>query len=298
MVPKAIKAQDSLETVVAKEGDGIISVLRQNGMEVNKYYADFYELNKENIWNGSKLKLGKTYFLPYAPDSFKRMGRMVQLTESGEIPLFKDQMATLRKKDSSLKNTVYYLLTDSFGAPDSTRSSRNFENENEVVMKMAGQLLQRGSKVFAFENSIDNSIPLPEYVEAVNRRYLKNSGAYQRLIVLRINESEPSSETIVSIYHHEKRKDGKEMAKSLANIFKKHEVLQKSKEAQTSEFANEANLYLAKNVLPITTFIEIGSPKIVEDVEPEKYTDKKDLAELITTGIMLDYSNLELEDDN
>lgn len=298
IAPNALVAQDSLETVIAKEGDGIISILRQNGMEVNKYYSDFYELNKENIWNGSKLKLGKTYVLPNAPDSFKNMGRMVQLTESGEIPLFNDQMAALRKKDTTLKNTVYYLLTDSYDVNDSTQLIRNLQDESDVVMSMAGQLLQRGAKVYAFENNFDESIPLSEYVEAINKRCLKNSGTYQRLIVLRINESEPSSETIVSIYDHEKSKDGKNMAKNLVNIFKKNDVRQKSKVAQTNDFTNEASVYLARNVLPITTFIEIGSPKIDEDKAAKENTNKKDFANLITTGILMDYSKLEFGDDN
>ncbi len=48
-----VLAQDSLQTVVAKNGDGIFSMLRNEGINIVKYYAEFIELNQDNIKNGA-----------------------------------------------------------------------------------------------------------------------------------------------------------------------------------------------------------------------------------------------------
>ena len=60
-------------TVTAEKGDGIFSLLRKQGLNPSKYYAQFIELNQSTIKNGSELVLGQEYLVPDAPDSFKKM---------------------------------------------------------------------------------------------------------------------------------------------------------------------------------------------------------------------------------
>jgi len=59
-------AQDSLRTVIAKQGDGIYSILRNNGLDPTKYYHKFIEINKENLKGGTNLLKGKGYLIPVA----------------------------------------------------------------------------------------------------------------------------------------------------------------------------------------------------------------------------------------
>mgnify|MGYP000150321897 CR=1 FL=1 len=47
-----------------------------------KYYAEFVELNKRNLINGSELHLGREYIIPYAEDSFKKTAIQVQTNKS------------------------------------------------------------------------------------------------------------------------------------------------------------------------------------------------------------------------
>ncbi|UWX54582.1 hypothetical protein NYZ99_17135 [Maribacter litopenaei] len=59
--------QTSPNTIVAKTGDGIFSVLRKSGIHPIKYYEQFLVLNGDNIKNGSELIVGKEYMLPRCP---------------------------------------------------------------------------------------------------------------------------------------------------------------------------------------------------------------------------------------
>ena len=116
--------QDSLQTVVAKNGDGIFSMLRNEGIDIVKYYAKFVELNAAKIENGSHLAIGVEYQIPNAPDSFKNMGRNVQWPDGVETAIFEGKLASLKKRDSSLKNTVYYLVSTVPNREDDHKNGR------------------------------------------------------------------------------------------------------------------------------------------------------------------------------
>ncbi|NNK76128.1 MAG: hypothetical protein HKP42_08690, partial [Maribacter sp.] len=115
-------AQDSLQTVIAKNGDGIFSILRNEGIDVVKYYAEFLDLNENKIIKGSQLTVGEVYLIPDAPDSFKRRGIRIEMPDAKEIPIFKEELASLKIKDSTLNNTVFYVLTNTgSSAEEATR---------------------------------------------------------------------------------------------------------------------------------------------------------------------------------
>lgn len=60
-----LNAQDSLRTVIAKQGDGIYSILRNNGLDPTKYYHEFIEINKDNLKGDTNLLKGKSYLIPF-----------------------------------------------------------------------------------------------------------------------------------------------------------------------------------------------------------------------------------------
>jgi N-acetylmuramoyl-L-alanine amidase len=59
-------AQSSQKTVVAGEGDGMYSLLHNNGLNPVKYSKEFIELNKKNLGPYNGLYTGRTYLLPIA----------------------------------------------------------------------------------------------------------------------------------------------------------------------------------------------------------------------------------------
>ena len=71
-IASALSAQsDSVRTVVAKQGDGIYKILRENGYEAKDYYHKFLEINKDKIQLEDQLILGETYILPEKHDTIK-----------------------------------------------------------------------------------------------------------------------------------------------------------------------------------------------------------------------------------
>ena len=110
VIINSASSQDSIQTFIAQKGDGIISVLRREGLDIKTFYQKFLDLNKDQISNGSLLKLGETYIIPNGENSYSNMGRIISLSENTENPIFDTRFKSLSKKDSTLKNTVYYLL--------------------------------------------------------------------------------------------------------------------------------------------------------------------------------------------
>ena len=60
---------DTVRMVVAKQGDGIYKILRENGYEAKDYYHKFLEINKDKIQLEDQLILGETYLLPEKHDT-------------------------------------------------------------------------------------------------------------------------------------------------------------------------------------------------------------------------------------
>lgn len=57
-------SQDSLRTVIAKQGDGIYSLLRNNGLDPGKNYHKFIKINQKKLQGGTNLLKGKSYLIP------------------------------------------------------------------------------------------------------------------------------------------------------------------------------------------------------------------------------------------
>ncbi|MDO9615849.1 MAG: hypothetical protein Q7J86_15165, partial [Bacteroidota bacterium] len=53
-------AQD-YKTITAQKGDGIYSVLKQNGLSPREYLDQFVELNKTKLGKDNSLIIGRTY---------------------------------------------------------------------------------------------------------------------------------------------------------------------------------------------------------------------------------------------
>ena len=291
-----VASQEDNKTFIAKKGDGIISILRREGLDVNTFYQEFLDLNEGLITNGSLLKLGVRYKIPTGDNSFSNMGRKISLSSDVESPIFDTKKTRLRKKDTLLRNTVYYLLFDKFDAENLNQLKNTSQTRNEIALAMAAALLEQGARVFLFEYSTDKTVKLGDYAAAINKRYLKYQKEYQRLLVLDIDSDNYSETAMVSIEHNQKSKEGKRFANSIEQIFKAQKMKVSGQHKKDASFVDKTNVYLANNVLPAMTFIKIeGQNKISANKELEN-KNKAKFVDLITTGIQTDYSNIILED--
>lgn len=279
-------AQEKATTVIAQHGDGIFSLLRNEGVEVAKYYEEFIKLNEHNIKNGSHLVVGKEYKIPYAPDSFRNAGVRISFPSGKEEAIFKNELATLKRIDSSMRNTVYFFITDQSDAGNV---------QNEIADRMARKLLQRKARVYLLNYSKKDASGLLDLTSVINKKYLKHNGHYQRVLVINSNGGSNGSLTDVTVYHNANSKEGRKMADNLLMVIGKNRLKQKSLEEYAGVFNDFNRVSFAKNLLPTLTFVELGEKKKTDIKSLEVSSNKKNIADLIANGILLDYSKLEFE---
>lgn len=293
-----LMAQESYEKIVAKPGDGIFSVLRNEGINPLKYYTEFIELNKDNLIEGSELHAGREYVLPDAADSFKNMGRLVVLPENTEKTLFEGELSKISVQSDMLKNTVYYLISENQDVNDNTKKFTD-----DVTKDMAKRLLENGALVYVIRSKssnveTDKMNTSQGYIDIINKRFLRNSGKYQRLLMVSTNGVINQKRLDISIYHHNNSDDGERFATNIQSVFKKYNNNKIVVENNPEIFVEKEKLFLAKNILPALTLVKIGnqdngkSSEKVLSVRP----DKKALATWLTSGIFKDYADLEIED--
>ncbi|MGB3149664.1 MAG: hypothetical protein WBB27_03290 [Maribacter sp.] len=296
-----LHSQDSSVTIIAEKGDGIFSILRKTGINPSKYYGDFLDLNEKNIRNGSELIIGKTYFLPEAPDSFKNMGTQISVDSFKEKPIFNRELSRMKLKDTTLKNTVYYIMYS-----NNLIDKKGNGNSPNFVVQLASDLLIRGARVYVLDKEsieaqsapeLDAEVPqnseLGPYVGIVNKKYLMNKGSYQRLLFIQEKQSDTKDFTI-SIHHNDENKEGEKLANSLQDIFRKNWVSRTVVENNISPFKDDMTIYLSKNILPSVTTIDFNLNPSKDDAKMKSV--KTDLAEMITGGILQDYSDTNFSD--
>ncbi|UJH66282.1 hypothetical protein [Allomuricauda sp. SCSIO 65647] len=287
-------AQDSLQTVVAEPGDGIFSILRKQGVYPKKYYEAFLKLNEGHIKNGSELKQGWAYKIPDAPDSFKKMGRAVSLPSGDETPLFETELAKLDLKSEELKDAVYYLIVED--------SVQNQDFVSTIATNLASRLLVNGAKVYVIK-VMDETLKknemalLQQYVDVVNKRYLKNQGKYQRLLLLRSNGTFQGKNLDLAFYHHDGSNEGQRLADNLEMIFTRNSKKVVTVENSQDVLKNKGNLFLAKNILPAITVLSISDSK-AKSKEGKLIVrkDQKAMTQMIAKGMFQDYADLEIEE--
>jgi len=286
-------SQDSLQTVVAKNGDGIFSILRNEGIDIVKYYGEFLELNQGKIINGSRLIIGEEYIIPDAPDSFKRRGTKIVMPDARETPIFEGDLASLEIKGSTLKNAVFYVLIDN--GKEINEGAR--KSKDGIAVRLARKLIQSSARVYLLNSSSNDSLELIDFVSVINKKYLKHNGGYQRLLVINTDDIGTKSKTDVTVYHYAESEEGKKFADNILKVFGKNTIKYKSLKEYSEVFIDAKNIAFAKNILPTITFIDMGTKSATDKKTLKVTTDKKNIADLITSGILSDYSNTVFEDN-
>ena len=294
-------AQEKVYQVVAEPGDGIYSILRKQGLDPVENYQAFVTLNSKNIKDGSFLHVGKSYYIPFAADSFKNMGIRIVLPMGEEEPIFEGDFEKLSRKSNTLKNAIYYLITENRG-----NATNGFAKEVESNLTL--MLLEHGAQVYVVDDKSLSYQDLSEagdlerdlmgrYVEAINKKYLKHAGKYQRLLIIRSNGA-IDRKMDISVYHHKNSEEGQRLSQNLREAFQKHSVRSQSVEDVEAVFQESNMLYLVKNVLPAVSLMDLdGTSRESKAKSIEVLTNKDALAKWLANGISKDYADLEIEEE-
>ncbi|MCR9226193.1 MAG: N-acetylmuramoyl-L-alanine amidase [Flavobacteriaceae bacterium] len=283
--------------VVAEQGDGIFSLLRKQGLDPAKHYGTFLELNSDKITEGTSLKLGEEYKIPYADDSFKKTGVLVETVKDAEAPIFDKELGQMSLKSDKLKDAVYYLIVE-----NSSETDENFVKD--VVQRIAGELMVNGAQVYMmgkktssiFETDKGSTKDIRgDYVQVINKRYIQNAGKYQRVLFIRAGEVSGTDNMGVAVYHYNKSAQGQRFADNIQNVFKEHNVSSTNIDEASLIFEDENSLYLARNILPAISLLTIEKTANTTKSKISLKPDKKEFADLISNGIINDYVDLEFE---
>jgi N-acetylmuramoyl-L-alanine amidase len=137
---------------------------------------------------------------------------------------------------------------------------------------------------------LDQKDRLEQRVDAVNKLYLKHKGKHQRLVVTHVDSRSKGQNIDVFFYYHEKSSNGKKLAESIHNTFKKKYKKYQPNRSYSGTFEDRSNLYLVKKTLPAMTFIEIGNIRNKKDQRRIlDYDNRQALAKWISEGVILDY---------
>lgn len=238
-----------LKTIVAEPGDGILSLLRKQGVEdPYRYYDAFIDLNQEQLRDSVHLYAGREYKIP-------EIGMPKEDTKKEEwehtFPILGPDYETVTIKSKRLEGNVYYLVSG-HGGPDpgamavyKGKSLAEDEYAYDITLRLARELLSHSATVYLIirdDDGIRNERILPldrdevaypdleipldqvkrlkQRVHIVNKLYKKHKGSYQRLIVTHIDSRSVGQNIDVFFYHHEKSKNGKRLAESIHKTFK------------------------------------------------------------------------------
>lgn len=317
--PMLLSAQGSQQKAVAERGDGIYSLLRRHGVSPTKFYNDFVQLNEANLGEDETLIMGHSYVLP---DTLSVVSVEIK-DEPISYPIFGGDFAKVDSVSNRLDDTVYYLISG-HGGPDPGAVEKyngkwiaEDEYAYDVTLRLARELLSHGAEVHIIvqdendgirdqrvleldtdEKVLSEDIPLGQLArlkqrsKAVNDLYLKNRGKYQRLLVTHVDSRSKGTNIDVFFYHHEKSKNGKQLAESIHQTFlRKYQKFQPNR-TYTGTFMERSSLYMVKNTLPAMAYIEIGNIRSQKDqrriLDPD---NRQALAKWISEGILLDYES-------
>lgn len=330
----SISGQDSLMTVTAEKGDGILSLLRKQGVNPYEAYDDFITMNMDNLRDSVHLYEGRNYLIPPVKldtvailDSIQKKSKEIKKIESKVYSIFGEKHAAVLSKSEKLKGTVYYLVSG-HGGPDpgamakyAGKSLAEDEYAYDINLRLAKELLAHGATVYIIirdpndgirdERILkidhdemaygDKVIPLnhlarlKQRVDIVNELHKKNKGKFQRLIVTHVDSRSKGQNIDVFFYHHKKSKNGKKLAESIHKTFQKKYRKYQPNRTYTGTFGDRTELYLVRKTYPAMAYIEIGNIKNKKDQKRILEPENRQaLAKWISEGVILDFEGGEI----
>ncbi|HOZ30461.1 MAG TPA: N-acetylmuramoyl-L-alanine amidase [Bacteroidales bacterium] len=310
---------DSFKTVVAKQGDGIYKILRENGYPAKDYYNKFLELNKDKIKEYDNLILGETYLLPVLEIEQLSENKIVS---NDSLKRFPDLMYADTICDDLLKGAVIYLISG-HGGPDPgavaiVDGNTLCEDEfaYDICLRIAVCVEEHGGKAYMIiddpndglredkylkvdydeycwpdlEIPRDQNLRLKQRADAVNNLYEKmDTSCYQRVVEIHLDSRQSSSTVDVFFYYFPGSTKGKLTAESIQNVFVEKYAKYQPNRRYTGT-VGERSLLVMKKVLPPEVFMELGNIQNENDrkrvLDPE---NRQAIAKWITEGLINDF---------
>ncbi len=318
-------AQTPTTKVVAKQGDGIYTLLRRHGL-TPAHLPDFLELNKDKLGKNNSLYTGRTYVLPLKSSSDVTSKAAPSPSNSSTKvvyePLFGKKYKRVDIVNRKLKGAVYYLVSG-HGGPDpgavgkyGSNSLAEDEYAYDVTIRLARRLMEHGATVYMIVQDKNDGIRdenilkmdrdevnyngkpisrsqvqrLRQRTQAINGLYAKHKGAYQRMVTLHIDSRSERKNIDVFFYHHENSEAGKRLAESIHKTFNKKYNRHQPERDYFGTVSHRSSLYVVKYTHPPTVFIELGN--IRNNLDQRRFVianNRQALANWICDGIISDY---------
>ncbi|MCG2459934.1 N-acetylmuramoyl-L-alanine amidase [Flavobacteriaceae bacterium F89] len=321
--------QDTLQTVIARQGDGIYSLLRKQGIDPTKHYREFIELNRESLGVDDQLLVDKAYRIPSVKvdsltvvDSIQKISKDLKPVDGVEYSIFGPEHSLVLNVSDKLEGAVYYLVSG-HGGPDPGAVEQydgkiiaEDEYAYDVTLRLAKELLANGAKVYIIVRDPDDGIRdqmaleidrdevvypneviplnqlsrLEQRVEVVNELYKEHTGHYQRLIVTHVDSRSEGTNIDVFFYYHEDSKNGQRLAENIHKTFHDKYATYQPNRDYLGTFSDRSNLYLVKKTLPAMVYIELGNIRNKKDQKRILDPENRQaLAKWIAEGVMLDF---------
>lgn len=286
------------KTVKASPGDGIYSLLTKNGYPPAEYLDRFIDLNKTKLGKDNALIIGKVYRLPLkiervtetpAPVTPAKASQQ-KIQEKKVYEIFGPKYREIITKSSRLEGAVYYLMSGHGGPDPGAIGSLNGrllcedEYAYDVTLRLARNLIENGATVYMIIRDPNDGIRdeqfltpdkdevcypnqtiplnqlarLSQCTDAVNKLYALNKGKFQRLVVIHIDSRSNKQNIDVFFYHDKRSNTGKHLANTLQQTFAQKYAIHQPNRGYNGT-VSDRNLYVIKNSLPPSVFIELGN---------------------------------------
>lgn len=287
------------QTFKAQKGDGIYSVLKQNGYPYSEYINKFIELNKTNLGKDNALIIGKVYRLPLKNDSVatqpakiqpKAKPRQEPVPEKTVNEIFGPAYREINIKSKELAGAIYYLESG-HGGPDpgamgSLDGHRLCEDEYayDVTLRLARSLIERGATVYMIIRDQNDGIRDQQYLAPDKDEVCYPNSEIPLSQVARLKQSTDAVNALhaknkkkfqrLVVIHVDSRDEKKNIdvffyydkrsntGKRLANTLMQtfeKKYAMHQPNRGYSGSVSERNLYVIKNALTPAVFIELGN---------------------------------------
>ncbi len=294
-------------TVKAKSGDGIWSLLREQGIEPNPTsVAAFKSLNEATLRGKDELLVGAVY----------------KIASNAKVyPIFGKAYEQVSITSSKLEGHVYYIM-GGHGGPDpgtiGTFGGKMLPEDEiayDTSLRLARNLIEQGATVFiivrddndgirdteSFANDKDeyylggekivlsHSKRLRDRTRIVNRLYDENKSwaKSQQVISLHVDAYGSKVEPQIDVHFKTASKSGYALSKALRDTMAAKYAKYQPTRVYKGAIDSSANLYVLNNTKPVAVLVELGNIRHSGDqyrlVKPE---NRQAIADWLLDGLI------------
>ena len=241
-------------------------------------------------------------------------------------PIFGKAQETVLIKNDKLSGAIFYLVSG-HGGPDPGALGQygkytlsEDEYAYDVTLRLARNLISSGANVYIIIQDPNDGIRddpvllldkdeqaytseripvnqkerLKQRTDVINKLYKENKSPYQRLITIHVDSRSTGENIDVFFYYHHRSKSGRQLAGAIQQTFNEKYARHQPGRSYHGTVSSRSNLYMIKNTLAPTVYIELGNIKNTRDQRRLVISDNRQaLANWIMEGIIKDHQAFE-----